>query len=163
MSADSEAIGFRKHNHSGCINATLDVAEARCARRSLRLTAIRRRVLEILLKEHKAMGAYEILEQLHSDGHRSQPPVAYRALDFLVRLGVVHKIERLNAFVACSQPDSSHTPLFMICRACEHVAEISTNASRNTLANAARDSGFQLERSVIEAEGLCPSCQRSAA
>ena len=163
MSVDSDGIGFRKHNHTGCINATLDVAEARCVRRQLRLTTIRRRVLEILLREHKAMGAYEILEQLQADGHRSQPPVAYRALDFLVQLGVVHKIERLNAFIACSQPDNRHTPLFMICRGCEQVAEISANASRNTLANAARDSGFQLERTVIEAEGLCPACQRSAA
>ena len=82
----------------------LAAAETRCAKESLRLTPVRRKVLELLLQEHRALGAYAILDLLREAGFGSQPPVAYRALDFLAEHGFVHKIERLNAFVACVHP-----------------------------------------------------------
>ncbi len=97
-------VGFEPHDHIGCIADAITVAEARCTANGLQMTPVRRRVLEILLQEHVALGAYAILERLRQEGLGSQPPVAYRALDFLVKHGFVHKIERLNAFVACSHP-----------------------------------------------------------
>ncbi|WP_342071624.1 Fur family transcriptional regulator [Yoonia algicola] len=151
-------LGFMHHDHSACVSHTLAAAEARCAAEGLRFTPVRRKVLEILLHEHRALGAYTILDRLREDGFGSQPPVAYRALDFLVANGLAHKIERLNAFIACVQPGHSHTPAFMICRLCDAVAETQSSPARGSLGDAARATGFRIERTVIEAEGLCPAC-----
>lgn len=105
------------------------------------------------------MGAYEILEFLRTDGHAAQPPIAYRALDFLVKNGFAHKIEKRNAFVACTHPGEDHTPAFMICRSCDHIEEAHREPEQGQLDKAARAAGFQIERTVVEAEGLCPKCQ----
>ena len=75
-------------------------------------TPVRRRALEILLKEHRALGAYEVLDGLREPGFGSQPPVAYRALEFLVTHGFAHRVERLNAFIACAHPGKAHAPAF---------------------------------------------------
>lgn len=149
-------IGFAEHDHSNCIDETLALAEARCRADKLQFTSTRRRVLELLLEQHKALGAYELLERLSREGLGSQPPVAYRALEFLVKHGFAHRIERLNAFIACTDPGCRHAPAFMICRVCHSVAEAS--ASRNILGQAARGAGFRIERTVVEAEGVCPEC-----
>ncbi|MEL6691127.1 MAG: transcriptional repressor, partial [Pseudomonadota bacterium] len=91
---------FEPHDHGACISDALAAADAQCAERNVRLTPVRRRVLEILLEEHHALGAYDVLDRLRDEGLGSQPPVAYRALEFLVKEGLAHRIERLNAFVA---------------------------------------------------------------
>lgn len=153
------ARGFEPHDHIDCISDAISVAEKRCTDRSLRLTSVRRQVLEILLQKHVAMGAYNILEHLRQAGFKAQPPVAYRALDFLVTNGFVHKVERLNAFIACSYPGELHSPAFMICRQCDVVAETRSSPAKGTLGAAARSAGFRIEQTVVEAEGLCPSCQ----
>ncbi len=136
----------------------MGAAEARCAAEKIRFTPVRRKVLEILLQEHRAMGAYDILDRLREDGFGSQPPVAYRALDFLVAHGFVHKIERLNAFIACAHPGAAHAPAFMICRVCDAVAETQAAMPAGALGAAARAAGFRIERTVVEAEGVCPAC-----
>lgn len=151
-------IGFAKHDHTACVTDALAVAEADCSARKLRLTKTRRRVLEILLSEHKAMGAYDILARLGSEGLGSQPPVVYRALDFLVGNGFAHKIEKLNSYIACSHPGAKHSPAFMICRACDAVVEAKAQSTKGALGQAAREIGFQIETTVVEAEGLCPAC-----
>jgi Fur family zinc uptake transcriptional regulator len=152
------SVGFTRHDHSACVADALGAAEARCAEAGLRLTPVRRKVLELLLKEHRALGAYAILDLLRDAGFGSQPPVAYRALDFLAEHGFVHKIERLNAFVACAHPNTAHAPAFMICRACDAVAEAQSTPARGALGAAAKAAGFQIEKTVMEAEGLCPDC-----
>ena len=96
----SVSLAFQKHDHDYCFQETIQTVENHCKLHDLRLTPVRRKVLEFLLKEHRALGAYEILDLLREAGFNSQPPVAYRALEFLVNCGFVHKIERLNAFVA---------------------------------------------------------------
>ena len=146
-------IGFETHDHGACVDDAMAAAEARCAASDLRLTPIRRRVLELLLAEHRALGAYDILGHLSAEGLGAQPPVAYRALDFLVKAGLAHRIEALNA---------DHTPAFLICRSCQSVAESDTTLTQGRLGDAARAAGFQIERTVIEAQGLCPSCQDGA-
>ena len=153
---------FHDHDHQGCIASALAAAEARCAAEGLRLTAQRKRVLEILLEEHRALGAYDILARLSAEGQNAQPPVAYRALDFLVSHGFAHKVERLNAFVACMHPDQNHTPAFLICRACDAVAEAHADPARGFLGQAVRDTGFVVEQAVVEAVGLCPVCATEA-
>lgn len=151
-------LGFAHHDHAACVKDALAAADARCAAEGLRMTPVRRKVLELLLQEHRALGAYAILDLLRDAGFGSQPPVAYRALDFLAEHGFVHKIERLNAFVACSHPGEAHSPAFMICRVCDTVAEAQSAPAKGALGAAARATGFQIERAVVEAEGLCPSC-----
>jgi Fur family zinc uptake transcriptional regulator len=155
-------LGFAKHDHRICMSDALAAAEARCAADGLRFTPVRRKVLEILLQDHRALGAYTILDRLREDGFGSQPPVAYRALDFLVANGLAHKIERLNAFIACVHPSHAHTPAFMICRLCDAVAEARSSPARGALGDTARATGFQIERTVVEAEGVCPACVEKA-
>ncbi len=155
-------LGFQQHDHGACVADAMQAAEARCQEKGLRLTPVRQKVLEILLQEHRALGAYAILERLSEAGFGSQPPVAYRALEFLTANGFVHKIERLNAFVACAHPGESHSPAFMICRVCDAVAEAQSLVTKGALSGAAKATGFQIERTVVEAEGVCPACAENA-
>jgi Fur family zinc uptake transcriptional regulator len=154
-------IGFARHDHKSCVQTALAAVEAHCAAHKLQFTPVRRRVLEILLSEHRAMGAYDILDVLRAEGMGSQPPVAYRALDFLVTHGFVHKVERLNAFIACTHPGETHTPAFLICRSCDAVAEAQAEPTRGILGHAADAAGFAIETAVIEAVGLCPNCHEA--
>lgn len=155
--------GFDPHNHAACVAKALTEAAAICSAAGVQFTKVRRRVLELLLDEHKAMGAYEILTHLNVEGLGSQPPVAYRALGFLVSHGLAHKIERLNAYVACSLPGASHIPAFMICRACRRVVEADTVLSSTGLGGAARKIGFHIETTMVEAEGICSTCKKIGA
>ncbi len=158
-----EIKGFESHDHHHCIETALSTVEETCSTQGLQLTPIRRRVLEILLSEHRAMGAYEVLDHLSKEGRGSQPPVAYRALDFLVANGFAHRIERLNAFVACAAPGERHAPCFLICRSCSAVAETPGRRASQALRDSAGELGFVVERVAIEAEGLCPTCAEEAA
>ncbi|WP_296371396.1 transcriptional repressor [Yoonia sp.] len=155
-------LGFEKHDHSHCVQTAIQSAEIFCADKGLRFTPVRRKVLELLLQEHRALGAYDILDRLRDAGFGAQPPVAYRALDFLVSHGFAHKIERLNAFIACAHPGAPHSPAFMICRICDSVAEAQSMSATGAFGDAARHAGFQIERTVVEAEGLCPTCVKQA-
>lgn len=157
------AIGFQQHDHAGCIDTCVATVAKSCADAGLQFTPTRRRVLEILLEKHRALGAYEILDTLREEGLGSQPPVAYRALDFLTKHGFAHKIERLNAFIACTHPGDTHAPAFLICRNCDAVAETQTAPADGRLGEVAREAGFAIERTVLEAVGLCPNCQTADA
>lgn len=149
---------FHVHDHAHCAAAVLRRAEDQAQDEGVRLTPVRRRVLEILLESHRAMGAYEVLERLAAEGFGKQPPVAYRALDFLVEQGLVHRVRRLNAYAACLSGQRDHRPAFLICRGCEQVAEAETAELRAALAGLAAAHGFIIERSTVEILGLCGRC-----
>ena len=151
-------LGFLSHNHSTCVHKAISSAEKYCAKRGLQLTPVRQKVLALLLEEHRALGAYAILDLLREAGFSSQPPVAYRALDFLAEHGFVHKIERLNAFIACNHPGETHFPTFMICRLCEKVAEAQSGINVGSLTEVAESAGFQIEQTIVEAQGVCLGC-----
>ncbi|WP_210526992.1 Fur family transcriptional regulator [Rubellimicrobium arenae] len=150
---------FDRHDHGTCIASALSAAEAACAGRGMQLTPLRRRTLEILLESHVALGAYDVLARLEAEGFGSKPPVAYRALGFLVENGFAHRIEGLSAYVACARPGSPHDPSFLVCRSCRRVAEEEIQAP---LAPEAEAEGFAIERTVVEAQGLCPACRGRA-
>ncbi|WP_439111319.1 Fur family transcriptional regulator [Lentibacter sp.] len=154
-SKNPSSSAFDAHDHAHCKATSMAAAEALCAARKLQLTPARKRVLEILLEAHAALGAYDVLARLAAEGLGSKPPVAYRALGFWVEQGLVHRIEKLNAYVACAHPGREHDAAFMICRDCGLVAETESVAPLGQSAGAA---GFQIESVVIEAEGLCPKC-----
>lgn len=160
---DPNPIGFARHDHSHCIKDAVKAADQMCADRGLHLTPVRKRALEILLEEHRALGAYDVLKRLSAEGFGTQPPVAYRALDFLTKHGLAHKIERLNAFIACAHPGERHTPAFLICTACHAVAEAETDPSHSLIGQIAATTGFKIDRAVLEAEGTCPNCAAGAA
>jgi len=95
-------LSARPHDHSRCVSHALAEAETICARQGLRLTALRKRVLELVWASHKPLGAYDILGVLSDeDGRRAAPPTVYRALDFLLENGLVHRIASLNAITDC--------------------------------------------------------------
>ena len=156
------AAAFARHDHDHCARDVLDRADHLAGANGVRLTPVRRRVLEILLEEHRAMGAYDVLKRLAAEGFGNQPPVAYRALEFLVDQGLAHRIQRLNAFTACVHPGEDHAPAFLICRTCHMVAEAEAASARASLDAEAARAGFQVERSTIEALGLCPNCREAA-
>lgn len=158
-----EALAFAQHDHQHCAAAALAEAARLAEERGARLTPVRRRTLEILLESHRAMGAYEVLDRLAEAGFGRQPPVAYRALDFLVAQGFAHRIQRLNAFAACLHPGDDHSPAFFICRACDHVAEAPCGQVLAALEGVAAPMGFAVERATVEAVGLCPACRGAAA
>ena len=159
-SADPGA--FSVHDHAGCAAHALAAAERVAAERGLRLTPVRRKVLEILLEEHRALGAYAVLDRLAAAGFGKQPPVAYRALDFLVEHGFAHRVQRLNAFAACLAPDVDHAPVFLICEGCGAVAEAEGAQVRVALVAAALAQGFEVRRTTVEAVGQCPACLAAA-
>jgi len=158
----SPDLAFARHDHDHCAADVLARAEQLAAASGARLTPVRKRVLEILLESHKAMGAYDVLQRLAADGFGNQPPVAYRALEFLVDQGFAHRIRRLNAFAACMHPGETHAPTFLICKACDAVAEAPAAPVRAALDAAAQAIGFAIERTNIEALGLCPACRTVA-
>jgi Fur family zinc uptake transcriptional regulator len=161
-SCQTPDLAFASHDHGHCRADALARAEGLAAARGVRLTPVRRRVLEILLEAHKALGAYDVLTRLAAEGFGNQPPVAYRALEFLEQNGFAHRIRRLNAFTACMHPGEAHVPAFLICRLCEKVAEAPAIPVMAALSDAAAQSGFAIERATVEALGLCPGCQVAA-
>ena len=141
---------------------SIQKAEQYCQENGLNFTPVRRKVLEILLHKNTAIGAYEILDLLREAGFKNQPPVAYRALDFLVQNGFAHKIEQLNSFIGCTHPGKDHSPAFMICRNCDSVSEEEALIRNFSVSQIASKAGFTVEKAVIEARGLCHSCASMA-
>lgn len=137
---------------------SIQQAEQYCQENGLNFTPVRRKVLEILLQKNTAIGAYEILDLLREAGFKNQPPVAYRALEFLVQNGFAHKIEQLNSFIGCMHPGKDHSPAFMICRKCDSVSEEEALTRNFSVSQIASKAGFTVEKAVIEARGLCHSC-----
>ena len=146
------------HEHQSCIEDALARAEALCRRRGARLTPLRRRVLELVWGNHRAVKAYDLLTALGETVGAAKPPTVYRALEFLMEHGLVHRIDSLNAFVGCPQPDGRHSAQFLICGGCGEVSEMSAASIDRAVADRAADSGFALSRKIIELHGRCPRC-----
>ena len=152
------------HDHGRCSADAMAHAEALCAARGQRLTPIRRQVLETLAGSHKTLGAYEIMDRMAAQGPRPAPITVYRALDFLLDNGLVHRIESRNAFLACigdHHAAGTGTTVFLICERCGAVGESSSAAVAETLAAAARAAGFIPKGRVIEVTGICAHCREA--
>ena len=130
-----------------------------CASRGARLTDLRREVLGLILDRDAPTGAYDLLDQLRSTRHGAAPPTVYRALEFLLEQGLIHRLERLSAFVGCiAADDHDHAAQFFICRTCGKVTELEDDELAHALQHAARRLGFTLGNATIEAEGQCATC-----
>lgn len=146
--------------HQQCIDDALTTAQKMCDQGQLRLTPLRKRVLELVWQCHQPLGAYDILAQLTSeDGRPAAPPTVYRALDFLLEHGLIHRIASLNAFIGCAYPQQTHQAQFFICRQCKLAQELPHSAIDAAIAAEAQKTGFQVEGQIIEVFGLCAPCQ----
>jgi Fur family zinc uptake transcriptional regulator len=134
-------------------------AEALCRARGERLTPIRREVLEELAAHHRPLGAYDIIDRLSAHAKRLAPITVYRALDFLVDNGLVHRIESQNAYLACiHKHDARETVVFLICERCGAVGEAASRSVAESLTTAAKAAGFTPRAPVIEITGICTHC-----
>ena len=146
--------------HQACIEQALAAATELCNREGLRLTPTRKRVLELVWQSHRPLGAYEILAQLSEDeGKPAAPPTVYRALDFLLEHGLVHRLASLNAFIGCDRPHQTHQGHFLICRLCRVAHELPHDDIDLAVEQAAASLGFAVEQQVVEVSGVCASCR----
>ncbi len=146
------------HDHSACIEQAIATAERVCRNRGARLTPLRRRVLQLVWGSHRPVLAYDLLEMLRTERRRAAPPTVYRALDFLMAHGLVHRVESLNAFVGCSMPDAEHSGQLLICSRCRTVAELDDGEIDALIAKRARARGYEPHRQTVEVLGRCSAC-----
>lgn len=146
------------HNHEHCIHAAISKAEQLCAQRGLRLTPIRRKVFELIWESHQAVKAYDLLERIRPFEMSAKPPTVYRALEFLLDLGVIHRVESLNAFIGCIDSGREHEQLLLICAVCQQVTECSAPEVMSALAAEIHTLGFAARQKNIEIHGVCKAC-----
>jgi Fur family zinc uptake transcriptional regulator len=161
MATGSDVIApfpTESHDHVHCIEEALDAAEQKCSEEGLRLTPLRRRVLELVWSSHEPVGAYHILDTLREERAGAAPPTVYRALEFLRDHDLIHRIESLNAFVGCGDPARRHGGQFLICTECGAVAELDDPDIAGAVACRADALGFTVDRQTIEVSGRCGAC-----
>ncbi len=149
----------------------LDRAEAICEQRGANLTDLRRQVLGMILEAPAPTGAYDLLDRLRETRRGAAPPTVYRTLDFLLEQGLIHRVDRLSAFVGCiagctvdaDGESHAHAAQFLICRNCGRVVEMQNHDVAAMLTRAAKQAGFSISSATVEAEGLCGTCRTAAA
>jgi Fur family zinc uptake transcriptional regulator len=134
------------------------LAESECLRRNVRLTEQRRRVLELIAASEKPIKAYDLLEKLKGRYAGAAPPTVYRALDFLMAEGFVHRLETMNAFLSCPHPTRTHPTQFLICKDCGVVQELEDKELAARLFERVREQGFVPAQQVVEVLGRCARC-----
>lgn len=140
----------------------LAAAASRCTLAGETLTPLRRRVLELLLAQEGPAKAYDLLDALKEGHAGARPPTVYRALEFLVRMGLAHRIESLNAFMACWGTHGHAPALVLICARCGAAIEADASGAQAAVSAAAAEAGFEVQRAMIEATGLCATCAEAA-
>jgi Fur family transcriptional regulator, zinc uptake regulator len=160
----STASPFRgaHHDHESCIDRALDRAAQLCTKRGARLTELRREVLALVWRGHEPVGAYAILDALRRSHPKAAPPTVYRALDFLIEQGLIHRLASLNAYMGCAYPDEPHVSQFLICAGCGTTAELEESAITAAVLRHADKLGFAVEQQTIEVRGFCSRCRRDA-
>lgn len=160
MTAAKPSFPAPGHDHDRCAADALSHAEQVCASRSHKFTPIRRQVLQALLASHRPLGAYEVIDELAKITTRPAPITVYRALDFLMENGLVHRIESRNAFLACAHDHGSAAMVaFLICDLCGSVGEVPATKVAHSLNDAALTTGFVPKLSVVEITGTCAHCR----
>jgi Fur family zinc uptake transcriptional regulator len=145
-------------SHKKCISKTLDEVAEFCKKNSLKLTPLRKKILEIVLKDHKAVKAYDILDELRKDGFSDKPPIVYRVLDFFIEHKIIHKINSLNAFISCEHLDTHKNCSFLICEKCNDVSECCNKKIEKAIKVTNEDNNFILTKANVEIVGICKNC-----
>ncbi len=153
-------IAYQQHDHQRCISSAINRAEALCRKQQARLTPTRREVLSVIWQSHKPLGAYAITEEINHRAERKVlPPTVYRAIDFLLQLGLIHRIDSLNAYIGCAFPEATHSDMFLICRQCGSVAECCDEKIDDAISQTTQQARFTPESRSLEILGLCSGCQ----
>ncbi len=144
--------------HLECREQLLEKAENICKENNVRFTKTRKRVLEIICDQPNAIKAYDILDILAKEDKSAKPITIYRALDFLISQGLVHKIESINSFFACPCPDQTVDSQLLICDVCGLISALHVPDACSSLDNHAREIGFKPMSKSIEIHGICAEC-----
>ncbi len=136
----------------------LDAASDACGRSNAQLTELRRTVLGLVLQSERPLTAYQLLDRLKETRKSAMPPTIYRALDFLIENKLIHKVESLNAFVACEAGHHEHAIQFLICNGCGQVTELEDHGIAHAMDKAAASAGFIASSTIVEIEGTCLAC-----
>ncbi|MCB1615389.1 MAG: transcriptional repressor [Pseudomonadales bacterium] len=151
------------HDHAHCIESALISAGRVCKQKGVRLTPLRKQVLALVWRSHKALGAYTIMDLMREQqAEKIAPPTVYRALEFLLAQGLVHRLNSVNAFIGCPLRESKrpHSPCFFICLSCLETREVDMPHLEKNIRVQAEEQGFSIERPSIEVTGLCRICQQ---
>ncbi|MBS1212433.1 MAG: transctiptional regulator [Proteobacteria bacterium] len=146
------------HDHDSCVHKAIRTAEHLCLARGARLTPIRRKVLELIWDSHKAVKAYDLLDRIRPFEYAAKPATVYRALEFLMEQGLIHRVESLNAFIGCVCSERQHEQVLLICRRCEEVEERPAPEVMNALTREIVRAGFLVHHKAIEVHGVCARC-----
>lgn len=163
---DTTNLNNACHDHQHCISDALEAAQGICREQGAKLTQLRKQVLLLIWQSHKPLGAYTLIDMLaDSEQRRVAPPTVYRALEFLLALGLIHRINSLNAYVGCTNPQShqnsaqTSTNYFFICTQCSNSQEIIKYSLANNINHACEEVDFLPQQQWLEVTGLCKQCQ----
>ena len=148
-----------EHDHASCIKDAILKAELVCKNKNLRFTKIRKKVLQLIWSSHKPIGAYEILDSLRAEKIKAEPPTVYRALSFLIDARLVHRLDSLNAFVGCVDPENTHQGQFFICQDCSNVSEFNDHEISDLVESKMKNNGFSATHQILEVTGHCNNCR----
>jgi len=160
MTSSSDSVPA-KHDHAKCVSAALDTAEQLCVVRGVQLTPIRLQVLKLIWESHRAVKAYDLLDRLKPLKQEAKPATIYRALDFLIDQGLIHRIESLNAFIGCNCSGQQHEQLLLICKQCLEVEERPAPEVMRSLSSEIQQAGFIAHSKAIEIHGVCAKCSKA--
>ena len=147
------------HNHQHCINDALTKAHDACSQAGAKLTPLREKVLALIWRNHQPLGAYDLIDMLaESSERRIAPPTVYRTLDFLLNIGLIHRINSLNAYIGCSSPHTLHPSYFLICTHCKNASEITTSVISQAIDDIGRQAHFSIKQQWLEVLGVCHEC-----
>jgi Fur family zinc uptake transcriptional regulator len=158
MTAPGHAAPCSHPDHVHDASALVDEIAKVCAERGLRLTPLRERVLRLVASAERPVKAYDLLDQIRDDKGPAAPPTVYRALDFLLEHGFIHRLASVNAFVGCHMPRVQHSVPFLICDRCHAAVELEDERVASLLVEQARALGFRPQAQTLEVHGLCARC-----
>ena len=149
------------HDHQDDARSFVAAVEHASTARGLRLTPLRREVLELVASAGKPAKAYDLLDRLREKHGNAAPPTVYRALDFLLENGFIHKLESINAYVSCHHPAEAHQVPFLICDKCQCAQEVCDERVAELIEAQAKAFGFRPQAQTLEVHGICKNCRES--
>ncbi len=160
---NTAALAHQPHNHQHCVTEAMQTAHAVCKSNGTKFTQLRKQVFELIWCSHQPLGAYRLMDMLSaSETRRVAPPTVYRALEFLLEQGLIHRINSLNAYIGCPHPDQPHDNYFLICKSCGNAMECEQSTLQHAIAATVKPLGFDVLEANIEIVGRCQACSANA-
>ena len=144
--------------HEICVEDALLKADLICKDKGVRFTEIRKTILEMIWESHKPVKAYDLLDKLQKTILSARATTVYRALDFLLENGLIHKLNSLNAYVGCTHPIKHRDCYFLICSNCGDIEECCDDNLADTIKNTTDKNSFKPRKTSLEIEGTCNNC-----